>query len=88
VTATSADFTIDVAVKQWTLPLTSDSAMSINKHSRVKTGKRRKGSVGRAGPGGPGGSGGHPGHGGNGTTHHHHHDGGGNGKHRQYAEVG
>lgn len=57
-TAKTRDWSLDWRPRQWTVPLTSDSDMSIGFHKRVQMGKRRHRSAsgGRAGP--PGGTGG------------------------------
>lgn len=54
------EYRIPVQAKQFTIPLSSDSAMSIGRQKRVKIKHRKRTGGGRAGP--PGGRGGRPGH--------------------------
>lgn len=80
VTLRTEDFTYDFQVKSFSIPLTSDTAMTIGRHQKVSVGRRKTKKWhhhlhGGAGPGGHGSSGGKPGGGKHRHHHKHHHHG-------------
>lgn len=71
ITLKTSEFSIDFQIRQMTIPLTSDEAMTFGRHQKVSVGRRKTKKWRRRHGGGQAGPGGRGGHGGSG--HHHHH---------------